>query len=74
MRTLYLSGTLHPDTWVDIAATLDRKVDALRCHRSQVGDDLELVGEVVRRRARRRGRASWATGGEAYAEAFRAET
>jgi LmbE family N-acetylglucosaminyl deacetylase len=70
--TLYLSGTLHPDTWVDIAATLERKVDALRCHRSQVGDDLELVGEVVRRRAASAGaEASWASGTDAYAEAFR---
>jgi len=72
--TVYLSGTLHPDTWVDIASTLDRKVDALRCHRSQVGDDLELVGEVVRRRAASAGaEASWAGSrdAEAYAEAFR---
>ena len=36
--------------------TLDRKVEALRCHRSQVGDDLDLVGEVVRRRAASAGR------------------
>ena len=69
--TIYLSGTLQPDTWVDIAATLDRKVEALRCHRSQVGDDLDLVGEVVRRRAASAGAdAGWAA--EAcHAEAFR---
>jgi LmbE family N-acetylglucosaminyl deacetylase len=72
VATVYLSGTLHPDTWVDIGSTLERKVDALRCHRSQVGDDLDLVGEVVRRRAASAGaEASWATSGEAYAEAFR---
>ena len=65
--TIYLSGTLHPDTWEDIATTLDRKVEALRCHRSQVGDDLELVGEVVRRRASSAG----AEAGLAHAEAFR---
>jgi LmbE family N-acetylglucosaminyl deacetylase len=65
--TVYLSGTLHPDTWEDIATTLDRKVEALRCHRSQVGDDLELVGEVVRRRASSAG----AEAGLAHAEAFR---
>ncbi len=68
---IYLSGTLHPDTWVDIESTLDRKVAALRCHVSQVGDDLDLVGEVVRRRAASAGaEASWAAA-EPVAEAFR---
>jgi LmbE family N-acetylglucosaminyl deacetylase len=65
--TIYLSGTLEPDTFVDIAATVDRKVEALSCHRSQVGDDLALVGEVVRRRAASAG----AEAGVAHAEAFR---
>jgi LmbE family N-acetylglucosaminyl deacetylase len=65
--TIYLSGTLHPDTWEDITATLERKVEALRCHRSQLGDDLELVGEVVRRRAASAGTEA----GLAAAEAFR---
>ena len=67
VATIYLSGTLEPDTWEDIASSLDRKVEALRCHRSQVGDDLDLVGEVVRRRAASAG----ADAGLAYAEAFR---
>jgi LmbE family N-acetylglucosaminyl deacetylase len=65
--TIYLSGTLEPDTWEDISATVDRKVEALRCHRSQVGDDLELVGEVVRRRAASAG----GDAGLAHAESFR---
>lgn len=65
--TIYLSGTLQPDTWEDIGSTLDRKIEALRCHRTQVGDDLELVGEVVRRRAVSAG----AEAGLAHAEAFR---
>ena len=65
--TIYLSGTLEPDTFVDIATTVERKVEALRCHRSQVGDDLDLVGEVVRRRAASAG----ADAGLAHAEAFR---
>jgi LmbE family N-acetylglucosaminyl deacetylase len=67
VATIYLSGTLQPDTWIDIAATLDLKVEALRCHRSQVGDDLELVGEVVRRRAASAG----VDAGVEHAEAFR---
>jgi LmbE family N-acetylglucosaminyl deacetylase len=65
--TIYLSGTLEPDTFVDISSTIDRKVEALCCHRSQVGDDLELVGEVVRRRAASAGHDS----GLSHAEAFR---
>ena len=59
---LLLSGTLEPNWWVDIAATIDRKVDAVACHRSQlvdavaIGDDelagdAELVERVVRHRA-----------------------
>lgn len=62
-----LSGTLEPDTWVDIAAVVDRKVRALRCHRSQLGDDSGWVAEVVERRARDAGRA----GGLELAEGFR---
>jgi len=65
--TVYLSGTLEPDTWEDIASTVDRKVEALRCHRSQIGDDLDLVDEVVRRRAASAG----ADAGLAHAESFR---
>ncbi len=67
VSTIYLSGTLQPDTWEDIGSTLDRKVEALRCHRTQVGDDLELVGEVVRRRAASAG----AEAGMVHAESFR---
>jgi len=67
VATIYLSGTLEPDTFVDITTTVDRKVEALCCHRSQVGDDLELVGEVVRRRAASAG----SDAGLAHAEAFR---
>ena len=56
-----------PIAAAQIGSTLERKVEALRCHRSQVGDDLELVGEVVRRRASSAG----AEAGLAHAEAFR---
>ena len=64
---LYLSGTLEPDTWVDIDDTLELKVAALGCHVSQLGDDADVVGEVVRTRAAEVGR----TAGLAHAEAFR---
>ncbi len=66
IASLLLAGTLEPDTWVDISATLARKVDALRCHVSQLGDGA-VVDEVVEARAADAGRE----GGLRYAEGFR---
>ncbi|RRR73265.1 MAG: PIG-L family deacetylase [Candidatus Viridilinea halotolerans] len=41
---LYMTLTLHPDAYVDISAFLERKLKALRCHQSQVGEqDIEWV-------------------------------
>ena len=54
--SLWFFTTDHPNTWVDIAETVERKIAALRAHESQVAhlDDLE---ERVRRRARQMGEA-----------------
>jgi LmbE family N-acetylglucosaminyl deacetylase len=64
---VYLSGTLEPDTAIDIGATVERKAEALACHRTQLGDDPAWVGELVAQRAADAGR----TAGLAAAEAFR---
>jgi LmbE family N-acetylglucosaminyl deacetylase len=64
---VYLSGTLEPDTWVDIDTTVEVKVRALQCHESQLGGDIDVAAEVVRRRAASAGRAA----GLRHAEAFR---
>lgn len=64
---LYLSGTLEPDVWVDIDATLDAKAAAIACHESQVGEPGEWLRGEVRRRAEDAGRAA----GVRYAEGFR---
>src|SRR3954447_6328200 len=64
---LLLSGTLEPDAWVDISAELDVKVAALRCHASQLGDGIDVVGPIVEARASEAGQA----GGMRYAEGFR---
>jgi LmbE family N-acetylglucosaminyl deacetylase len=64
---LYLSGTLEPDTWVDITATIEAKAAALACHASQVGPGGEWLGQAVRERAEEAGRLA----GVPYAEAFR---
>jgi LmbE family N-acetylglucosaminyl deacetylase len=38
VRRLYLFWSDRSDTWVDIAATLERKIEALRAHASQIHD------------------------------------
>jgi LmbE family N-acetylglucosaminyl deacetylase len=71
IEMLLLAGTLEPDTWVDIAATLDVKLDALTCHVSQVGEGgregHDVVADVVEARAAEAGRQA----GVRYAEGFR---
>ena len=64
VKELYISGTSQPNTYIDISSTLERKIEALRCHKSQLdpGD-----GEWIRNWAAETGKA----GGVAYAEAFR---
>ena len=52
--------------WVDVTATLDRKLEALRAHASQI-DDFEALTERVRERAAEAGTPI----GAAAAEAFR---
>ncbi len=61
---LYLDISLAPDTVVDISATIDRKIAAILCHRSQVGPEVE---EWVRKW----GAEAGAPHGYAYAEPFR---
>ena len=67
VAAVYCSGTLEPDTWVDIEATLERKIDALYCHASQLADTGDWFREFLRSSAVEAGRA----GGVRFAEAFR---
>lgn len=53
------------DTFVDISASIDKKIEALRCHRSQIGD--EPVDDWIRERAKQRGEPH----GYAFAESYR---
>lgn len=62
-----LSGTLEADAWVDIADVLDRKVAAVACHASRLGEDPALVAGLLEHRATEEGRRS----GLSHAEAFR---
>lgn len=62
-----LSGSLEPDAWVDIAEVVDRKVAAVACHESRLGEDPALVAELLEGRAAEEGRRS----GLSHAEGFR---
>ncbi len=63
----YLSGTLEPNVWVDITATVDRKAEAVAAHRSQLSGDPGWAADAVRLRAAEEGRRAGVT----YAEGFR---
>ncbi|CAN5634070.1 PIG-L family deacetylase [soil metagenome] len=63
---LWLYGSDAPDKFVDISPTIDKKIDALKAHKSQVGT-AETLGERIRDRARERGKDH----GVEMAEAFK---
>lgn len=42
VRRLYFFWTHRANAWVDISATVGRKLDALRCHESQIKDFAEV--------------------------------
>jgi len=46
VRRLYLFWSDRADTWVDISSTLDRKLDALRAHASQIHDPDGLATRI----------------------------
>ncbi len=68
VRTVYLSGTLEPNTWIDISDTLERKIDALFCHSSQLPDE---AGEWFRDFLRQRAEDAGSAASVKYAEPFR---
>jgi LmbE family N-acetylglucosaminyl deacetylase len=66
VRRVYLFWSNRPDAWVDISTTLDRKIAALREHRSQIHEP-ERLAERMRTWATEEGQAA----GLAAAEALR---
>jgi LmbE family N-acetylglucosaminyl deacetylase len=66
VREVYLMGHPEPDVVVDITETMERKLEALRCHASQFRD----FG-VVEARVRERNADVGKPHGMTYAEAFR---
>jgi LmbE family N-acetylglucosaminyl deacetylase len=67
VREVYLSGTLEPNCWIDIAGTLERKIDALFCHASQLADADAWFRQFLRERAEEAGTSA----GVKFAEPFR---
>jgi LmbE family N-acetylglucosaminyl deacetylase len=47
VRRMYLFWSNHPNAWVDISSTIDRKLAALAEHRSQIRD-VAALGERIR--------------------------
>lgn len=67
LREVWIAGPgMHPRA-VDISATIDRKIEALLCHESQVGNDARSVADWLRTRTAEVGREF----GFAHAETFR---
>ena len=56
VRQAYIHGAERPDTYVDIAETLDVKLAALRAHKSQMGewDPAEMITQWAAEQGRRR--------------------
>ena len=51
VKEILFCGTENPNYYVDITGTIDIKLAALRCHKSQVGDKPQF-GDMLRERAR----------------------
>ena len=66
VNKIYFFGTAEPNTWIDIGETIEAKIEALRAHKSQVGE-FEDLSAWVRERFGQLGKEK----GFAYAEAFR---
>jgi LmbE family N-acetylglucosaminyl deacetylase len=56
VRRLYLFWSERADTWVDVSATLQRKIDALRAHASQIREP-EALEQRIRDWAAEEGQA-----------------
>lgn len=65
VRRVYLFWSERSNTWVDVAATIDRRIDALRAHGSQI-HDLAGLTERIRTWAAEEGSAIGATAAEAF--------
>lgn len=66
LREVWVMGPGPRPTAVDITSAIDRKIEALLCHESQVGENRDAVARWVRERTAEAGRPH----GYAHAESF----
>jgi LmbE family N-acetylglucosaminyl deacetylase len=65
VRRMYLFWTNHPTVWVDVTATIDRRIDALRAHVSQIKEPAKLA-ERMHEWAAEEGEPIGVSAGEAF--------
>jgi len=63
----YLTGSLEPNIWVDVESTIERKIEAVACHRTQLSDAGDWISAALREGAEHAG----VEVGAKYAESFR---
>jgi LmbE family N-acetylglucosaminyl deacetylase len=51
VRRLYLFWSADSDVWIDVSTTIERKIEALRAHASQIHDPEGLAGRIRERAA-----------------------
>lgn len=68
VREVWLTGSMTPNHYVDVTATVDRKIAALRAHESQTAHNSDLEGMVKGWLSRNAAAAGLPEG--SYAEAF----
>ena len=68
---LFLVGTESPDIYIDISDSIDRKIEALYCHVSQVGPKDKDPNNTLGNRIRERAQETGSKADYQYAEAFR---
>jgi len=64
---VYLFGVESPNVWIDISEMIEKKIQSIKCHKSQFGDWINEMPDYVRSSAKSRGKDQ----GIPYAEAFR---
>ena len=67
LREVWIMGPGDGPVKTDISATIDRKIESLLCHKSQVGESADEIGRWVREWTALAGKAA----GYAHAESFR---
>lgn len=67
VSSVFMSGSLEANLYVDVSSSIDVKAEAVLCHRSQLGTDPDWLRSVVFERAAEAGREA----GLPFAEGFR---